>query len=163
MIGGPVMEAPAIIGDGGVAPAAVNENPALDPAAPIQPSAAVASNVAGAADLVLEDVRLAAPATRIAGPAYAVKFRNQGTQAAGKFLVGIFTQASAAPRNDGPRAIVEIPSLAAGQAAEVVLRLPRPAFTRLVIALDVANTVAESDKANNMAAIDRAALEGAAN
>ena len=40
-------------------------------------------------DLVLEDVTLASPATLVAGPAYTVKFRNQGTRPAGKFQVAI--------------------------------------------------------------------------
>jgi len=52
--------------------------PQNDAPSVIAPSASI-----GSADLVLEDVHLASPATLVAGPAYTVKFRNQGTADAG--------------------------------------------------------------------------------
>ncbi|HTQ39049.1 MAG TPA: CARDB domain-containing protein [Pirellulales bacterium] len=122
-------------------------------------------------DLVLEDVTLAAPATLVAGPAYTVKFRNQGSADAGKFQVGIFAGFPGKLTADAPRAAVEVPSLAAGEVKQVTLRLPQKAmkltgtdgkptaFTRLFIGVDLNNSVIESDKSNNTAVVDRAALE----
>ena len=126
-------------------------------------------------DLVLEDVQLASSATLVAGPAYTVKFRNQGRQAAGKFQVGILAGLDGKLVSDAPRALVEVESLAAGQVKEVTLRLPlksmqlhRPgqglptAFTHLFVAVDLNNTVAETDETNNTAIVERAALESSA-
>ena len=120
---------------------------------------------------MLEDVKLAAPATLVAGPAYTVKFRNQGTEAAGKFQVAILAGLDGKLTEDAPRAFVEVSSTAAGEAKEVTLRLPQSAlkltgvdgkptfFTHLFIAVDLMNTVAETDKTNNTAVVDGAALE----
>ncbi len=129
---------------------------------------------ASGVDLVLEDVKLAAPATLVAGPAYTVKFRNQGTLAAGKFKVAIFAGLSDKPTADAPRAMVEVKSLAAGEVKEVTLRLSAKAmrmvaaknaqpsaFTHLFVAVDLTNTVAETDETNNTAAVERLSLEAA--
>src|SRR5262249_16799473 len=51
-----------------------------------------ATNAPVGADLVLEDVKLVAPATLVAGPAYRVKFRNQGTAVAANFEVAILAE-----------------------------------------------------------------------
>jgi CARDB len=123
-------------------------------------------------DLVLEDVQLTAPATLVAGPAYTVKFRNQGTAAAGKFLVGVLVGLDGQLTADAPRAIVEVPALAADEVKQVTLRLPlgamkmagksgdqATAFTHLFIGIDLTNAVAETDKTNNTAVVERAALE----
>jgi CARDB len=134
-------------------------------------SDATATTSASGIDLVLEDVTLAGPATLVAGPAYTVKFRNQGTADAGKFQVGIFAGFTGKLASDAPRAAVEVPALAAGEVKQVTLRLPQKAmkltgvdgkptaFTRLFIGLDLNNTVTETDKTNNTAVVDRAALE----
>ncbi len=127
--------------------------------------------IASAADLVLEDIQLASPATLVAGPAYTVKFRNQGTDAAARFQVGVLAGIDDKLSADAPRGVVEVKSLAAGQSGEVTLRLPQAAlkmdgadgrstpFTRLFVAVDLMNTVAETDKANNTAVVERAGLE----
>ncbi|HTQ39328.1 MAG TPA: CARDB domain-containing protein [Pirellulales bacterium] len=145
------------------------------PNASTTPSAAAAAKATTGADLVLEDVRLDAPATLVAGPAYTVKFRNQGTQAAGKFLIGVFAGLGDKLSDDAPRAIVEIDSLAAGEVRTVSVRLPQAAlrmagpegkpavFTKLFIGVDILNNVAEIDETNNTAVVDRAALETTAN
>lgn len=126
------------------------------------------------ADLVLEDVQLASPATLVAGPAYTVQFRNQGTEQADKFQVGIFAGLGGAITNDAPRAVVEVASLAAGEVKTVTLRLPQAslkligsdnkpvAFTHLFVAVDLRNAVPETDKTNNTAVVERAAVELAA-
>ena len=58
--------------------------------------------VATGIDLVLEDVKLASPATLVAGPAYTIKFRNQGTKAAGKFEVAILAGLAGKLTADAP-------------------------------------------------------------
>lgn len=127
----------------------------------------------GSVDLVLDDLTLDSPATLIAGPAYRLKFRNQGTQAAGKFQVAILVGLQDGLAEDAPRAIVEVPSLVAGQVAELTLRLPlqsmklvvadsQTVFTHLYVAVDFRNTVAELDETNNLAIVERSALDAAA-
>jgi hypothetical protein len=125
-------------------------------------------------DLVLEDIQQASPATLVAGPAYKVTFRNQGTEPAGKFQVGIFAGLDSKLAKQAPRAIVEVASLAAGEARTVTLRLPQKAmqmmdagnkpvaFTHLFVVVDVKNAVAETDKTNNVGVVARADLEAAA-
>ena len=126
------------------------------------------------ADLVLEDIQLASPATLVAGPAYTVKFRNQGTDAASKFQVGVLAGMDDKVAADAPRGVVEVKSLAAGQSGEVTLRLPQAAlkmngtdgrstpFTHLFVVVDLTNTVAETDESNNSAVVERASLEAPA-
>jgi hypothetical protein len=123
-------------------------------------------------DLVLEDVTLASPATLVAGPAYTVTFRNQGSQAADKFQVAILAGMDEKLTDDAPRAVIEVASLAAGESKKVTLRLPQSAlrligadekplaFTHLFVAVDFLNAIAEADETNNTAVVDRAALEG---
>ncbi len=125
-------------------------------------------------DLVLEDVHQASPATLVAGPAYEVTFRNQGTDPAGKFQVGIFAGLDGKLTKQAPRAVVEVNSLAAGEVKTVTLRLPKEAlrltdadnkpvaFTHLLVVVDVKNAVPETDKTNNAARVARADLEAAA-
>jgi hypothetical protein len=125
----------------------------------------------GRVDLVVEDIRMVQPATLIAGPAYQVKFRNQGTLAAGTFRVGIFA-ALDGKASDAARALVDVPGLAAGEVGEVTLRLPAAAmklvsvsteqpapFSQLMVAVDPDNLIVESDKTNNVATVDRSAVE----
>src|SRR5262249_31712353 len=115
-------------------------------------------------DLALEDLQFAQPATLVAGPAYRVKFRNQGTQAAGKFRVGLLGAVGGKASPDAPRAAVEVPALAAGQTGEVTIRLPRSAsaaYSELVVAVDLDGAVSELDKDNNVALVERAQLETA--
>ncbi len=141
------------------------------PAATDAPTTAPAASVG--VDLVLEDVQQASPATLVAGPAYKVTFRNQGTEPAGKFQVGIFAGLNGKLAKGAPRAVVEVASLAAGEVKTVTLRLPQKAlqmsdagdkpvaFTHLFVVVDVKNAVPETDKTNNAAIVARADLEAA--
>jgi hypothetical protein len=125
-------------------------------------------------DLVLEDVKLAAPATLVAGPAYTVTLRNQGMAPAGQFVVAVLAGLDGKLAQNAPRGGIEVSSLAAGEVKEVTLRLPQKAlqfagpdgqptaFTHLFVAVDPMNAVAETDKTNNTAVVERAALEGGA-
>jgi hypothetical protein len=158
---------------GGAAPAIPATTDLAAP--PTATDAAITPPVADGADLVLENIELAAPATLVAGPAYRVKFRNQGTAVAGKFEVAVVAGLDGKLTADAPRAVVEVNSLAAGQSGEVTLRLPQSAlkmtgavdgkpavFTHLFVAVDLMNTVAETDETNNTAVVERAAVDAVA-
>ena len=134
-------------------------------------TAATTSTAATSIDLVLEDVLLASPATVVAGPAYTIKIRNQGSQASGKFVVGIFAALDETVTAQSPRATVELPGMTGGQVRSVTLRLPLSAmnltgnhgtpteFTKLIVVADLNNSVPETDKSNNSAVVDRAAVK----
>ncbi len=135
------------------------------------PPAPALAQATGSADLVVEDIHAVQPATLIAGPAYSVTFRNQGTAAAGHFRVGLFA-ALEGKVADGAQATVDVAGLAAGQSRQVTLRLPvaamqivsvstsQPsAFDKLMVAVDTDNSIEETDKTNNVAVVDRDALE----
>jgi hypothetical protein len=154
---------------GDVSPAIYNSD---DPApAPVTTASATAPLADTGIDLVLEDVKLAAPATLVAGPAYTVTFRNQGTADAGKFQVAIAAGFNQQLKGNDPRAMVEVPSLAAGEVKEVTLRLPHKAmlvednggglvpFRYLAVMIDATSAVAETDKTNNAAVVESAGLE----
>jgi hypothetical protein len=136
-----------------------NLAPAADPTyASYQASAPLpAAAEPGSADLVLVDAKLVAPATALAGPAFAVQFCNQGLAAAPRFVVAAVTTADGQYRDDAPKSAIEVPGLAAGQSKEVVLRLPRTASQYVILALDPNGSVNELDKVNNSAVIDASA------
>ena len=121
-------------------------------------------------DLVVEGIKLSQGPTLIAGPAYRVKFRNQGLQAAGPFRVAVL--AALDGQMTDSKAIADVPGLAAGEAREVTLRLPAAsmklvstssttpvAFSHLVVVVDPDSAVLETDKTNNVATVERTALE----
>lgn len=158
-------------GSGSTDSSSATDSTAAADAATATTPADAAKPVASGADLVLEDIKLASPATLVAGPAYTIKFRNQGTEAAAKFQVAVLVGLVGKLTNDAPRAVIEVKSLAAGASGEVTLRLSqsalklaaadgRPtAFTHLFVAVDLMNAVAETDETNNTAIVERAALE----
>jgi CARDB len=129
----------------------------------------------GPTDLLLEDLQYVEPATQLVGPAYRVKFRNQGMSAVGQFRVALVAAAGGKASKNSPRAVVEVAGLAAGHAGEVTMRLPKTALTplstsasqptrvtHLLVVVDLDGTVNESDKTNNFAIVERAQLEAAA-
>ena len=142
------------------ADAAAIEEPPFEPLAPT-PSHA---------DLVLEDLQLAAHATAIAGPAYRVLFRNQGSSSAGGFYVVLLAGVSAAPAEDAPRAVVHVTNIAPGESVEAVVRLPaaamrmvdasgnRSEMTHVFVSLDFTDAIAEIDETNNLAIVEATAL-----
>ncbi len=164
-------------------PQVVYETPVYVPVAqaPVQ-QLAVAEAPAGvepqvaqsAADLVLENIEQVAPATMLVGPAYRVTFRNQSEQTVGAFHVAIYAGTDGKMAADAPRAAMEIAGLQGGEVGEATLRLPAAAmkmastnsrhsgFSHLVVAVDVTNDVAELDETNNVAIVERAALDAAA-
>ena len=134
---------------------------------PASASSPVADNnsttAASTVDLVLEDVTLARPATVVAGPAYKVEVRNQGTTAAGRFAVTLEASLADSSQANAVRTSVEVPSLAAGETRTVIVRLPIAAtrFAQLKITIDADQKVSDSDRSNNEAVVSRAALEAA--
>lgn len=130
------------------------------------PAAAELSN----ADLVLEDLQLAAHATAIAGPAYRLQFRNQGSTAATDFYVVLLAGVGATPAEDAPRAVLHVASVAPGEAVEAILRLPasamqmvdatgvRQEMTHVFVSLDFTDAIVEIDETNNLAIVDAVAL-----
>jgi hypothetical protein len=151
----------------GAAPAPVAASTSSASATPSTKVKAVDTGV----DLTLENIELATPTTLVAGPAYKVKFHNQGSATANKFQVAILAGFDGKLTEDAPRATIEVPSLAAGEAKEVTLRLPQAAlrmtgadgqpaaFTHLFVAVDLMNAVAETDETNNTAVVERGAVE----
>jgi hypothetical protein len=145
----------------------VNEGPAAVEPEPVQQSQ-------GSADLVLENIEQVAPATLLVGPAYRVTFRNQSSSAVGAFRVAIFAGIDGTLSQDAPRAAIEFAGLQGGEVGEATMRLPAAAmrlvstgsqqsgFSHLVVAVDVTNDVAELDETNNVATVERSALEAAA-
>ena len=135
--------------------------------------AASVEELKGAVDLALEDLQLAARATTIAGPAYRLRFRNQGTAAAGAFHIVLLAGVGTQPASDAPRAVVQAPEIGAGESLEIVLRLPasamqmvgangqRIAMTHVFVALDFTDAIAELDELNNLAIVEAGALETA--
>ncbi len=136
-----------------------------------QTPAQVDVSVASKPDLVLEDVQYVEPATLLVGPAYRVKFRNQGMVAAGKFRLALIASIDGQAYEQSPQTMVEVAGLASGESGEVTVRLPHTAmqlanstgqstaFTDLLVAADIDNLVIESDKTNNVAIISRSQLE----
>jgi hypothetical protein len=117
----------------------------------------------GSVDLVLEDLKKSAEATPVAGPAYVVRFRNQGTLPAGKFAVLVAVSVDGKLTLDAPRGAIEIPALGPGESREVILRLPATSmkpnaagqsFHHLVVMIDPLDSVRELDESNNTAVVD---------
>ncbi len=140
----------------------------------VVPASATVDYGTALVDLVLEDVQYVEPATMLVGPAYRVKFRNQGLSAVGKFRVALVAGLDGQASEQSPKVLVEVAGLASGESSEVTVRLPVTAmklagtdgkatiFTHLLVAADFDNSVVESDKTNNVAIIERTMLEVAA-
>lgn len=110
---------------------------------------------ASLADLVLVDIALTAEATALAGPSYTLTFANQGLAGSPKFAAAAILSSDGSVAADAPKALVEVPGMAAGETKEIVLRLPRGESQYLVLALDLNDNVSETDKANNVAVLER--------
>jgi CARDB len=113
---------------------------------------------AGSVDLVLEDVKMSDDATVVAGPAYSVRFRNQGIASSGKFLVAIVASTDGRLSQNAPKTIMKVPGLAAGEMQELTLRLPRCQFSHLIVIIDAVDSVQELDETNNSAVLDKGVL-----
>ncbi len=108
------------------------------------------------ADLVLVDIKLVSEATALAGPAYSLTFSNQGLAATSKFVAAAILSDDGSANLESPKAAVQVPGMRSGETREITLRLPRGESNFLVLALDLNDTVTESDKDNNIAVVERA-------
>ncbi|MDZ4817961.1 MAG: CARDB domain-containing protein [Planctomycetota bacterium] len=136
------------------------ETKAVQPRSKAVPTVSVAkaAKQTGSVDLVLEDAAMVQEATKLAGPAYSIRFRNQGLADAPKFKVAVVTSQDGSYSETAPKATVEVPSLKAGESKDVVLRLPRAKFSHLILMIDADDEVTESDKDNNATVIERGEL-----
>ncbi len=125
----------------------------------------------GAPDLVLEDLQLSAAATIVAGPAYVLRFRNQGSAVAQGFHVALLAGVNGQVTADAPRAMGYLSSVDPGQTVVINLRLPVSAtqirgvdgslvpMTDVFVSLDFADVVEELDENNNLAIVQAKALQ----
>jgi len=115
-------------------------------------------------DLQLLDVRLvdAGDAARNLGPRYRLVFGNAGTVAAGNFRVLAMASQDGTPSVTAPAGMAEVAALAPGTVASADVRLPLaaelPSLGALIVAIDSATQIAETDEQNNVAVLDRAAI-----
>ncbi len=99
------------------------------------------------ADLGLVDVKLIVEqATALAGPAYSLKFSNQGLAATSKFTAAAIMSDDGTATAESPKAAVEVPECQLARHGEITLRLPRGESKFLVLALDMNDDVTEFDK-----------------
>lgn len=125
-------------------------------------------------DLLVEDITLASPATKVAGPAYKIIVRNQGSEPAAKFHIGLFASLDGKVGEQNPKAFLEVRDLAPNTSGEYTIRLPKSAdkmldpisketkpFTYLATAVDFFGVQAEADESNNTAIVPRAEIDGA--
>ena len=63
-------------------------------------------------DLLVENITLAAPATKVAGPAYKITVRNQGSEASAKFNIALFASLDGKVNEQCPKAFIEVRDLA---------------------------------------------------
>lgn len=153
------------------APQVIEEVVVSEPATDLEEQTKPAVGV----DLVLEDIKLAAPATILAGPAYEVTFRNQSLQRVGAFRAMLAVGLDDKPGKDAPKVTMEIAGLEAGEVGKVTLRLPiavmkmasadkdeATIFSHLFVAIDSTNVLRELDESNNHAVVERVALESGA-
>lgn len=112
----------------------------------------------GDIDLVLEDAVMVQEATKLAGPAYAIRFRNQGLADSPRFTVAAVTSKDGSYKETAPKAEIKVPGLKAGESKDVVVRLPRAKFSHLILMVDSKDDVEESNKENNASVIERGEL-----
>lgn len=125
-------------------------------------------------DLVVENITFAEPATKIVGPAYKIQVRNQGSQPAAKFHIGLFASLDGKVNEQSPKAFLEVLDLAPNTVMEYTIRLPKSAdkmidpatketkpFTFVATAVDFFGTQPEGDETNNTAVLPRDEVDGA--
>jgi hypothetical protein len=115
-------------------------------------------------DLELFDVRIVDsgdPARKL-GPRYRVVFRNLGTAPAANFQIMLMASQDGTPSTEAPMATAEVEALAPGETRSVDVRLPMndglAAMPTLIVAIDSAVQVAETDEQNNVAVLERAKI-----
>lgn len=125
-------------------------------------------------DLVIENIRFAAPSTLLVGPAYHVQVRNQGSEFAPRFHIALFASVGGVVNDQCPNAMLEVRDLAPGAAIEYTIRLPLTAevmadpmtqqnrpFTHLASVVDFFRIQPESEENNNTALLPREVVDNA--
>jgi hypothetical protein len=118
-------------------------------------------NVPATVDLQLLDVRFvdAGDPARNLGPRYRLTFGNAGTVPAGNFRVLAMASHDGTPNPAAPVGMAEVMTLAAGEVAMADVRLPLTAdlssMGALIVVVDSAVQIAETDEQNNVAVLDR--------
>lgn len=113
-------------------------------------------------DLELVDLRLVdlGDVAKGLGPRYRITYRNRGTLPAGNFQVMLLASTDGTPQPGLPSGVAEVAGAASGQLLTVDVRLtPAPelaTMNNLIVALDTATQVIETEESNNVAVIDRA-------
>ena len=74
-------------------------------------------------DLLVENIALASPATKVAGPAYTITVRNQGSEAAAKFNIALFASLDGKVNEQCPKAFLEVRDLAPNTSADYTIPL----------------------------------------
>jgi hypothetical protein len=145
---------PVIIGGGGC-----HNCPPADITVIEQPY--VVQTLPASVDLQIVDVRIvdSGDATQNRGPRYRLVFANAGTVAVSNFQVMAMASLDGKPSPTAPIATAEVVTLAPGQVASVDVRLPLTAdlstMGALIVVIDSAVQIAETDEQNNVAILDR--------
>lgn len=113
-------------------------------------------------DLELVDLRLVdlGDTAKGLGPRYRITYRNRGTVPAGNFQVMLLASTDGTPQPGLPSGVAEVAGAPSGQLLTVDVRLaPTPelaTMNNLIVALDTATQIIETEESNNVAVIDRA-------
>lgn len=124
-------------------------------------------------DLLVENITLASPSTKVAGPAYKISVRNQGSEPSAKFNIALFASLDGKINEQCPKAFLEVRDLAPNTSADYIIRLPKSAdkmldpisketksFTFIATAVDFFGVQPEADESNNTAILTRAEADG---
>jgi hypothetical protein len=124
-------------------------------------------NVPATIDLQIVDVRIvdAGDPSRNLGPRYRLVFGNAGTLPAGNFQLLAMASRDGTPNTASPAATAEVVALAPNEVLAVDVRLPMTAdlssMGALIVVLDSAVQVTETDEQNNVAILDRTKIAAA--
>jgi hypothetical protein len=112
-------------------------------------------------DLQIVDVRIVdfGDAAQNRGPRYRILFTNVGTVATGNFQLMAMASSDGTPKPAAPAATAEVVTLAPGEFASVDIRLPLSAdlatMGALIVAIDSAVEITETDEQNNVLILER--------
>ncbi len=125
-------------------------------------------------DLSIENLRFSEPGTVLVGPSYHITVRNNGSEYAPRFHIGLFASLDGVVNEQSPKAFLEVRDLAPGTAVDYTIRLPvnadsipdprtgqiRP-FTHVAAVVDVFRLQPEGDETNNTAMLPRQVVDNA--
>jgi hypothetical protein len=124
----------------------------------------VVQTIPASIDLQIVDVRIVdfGDAAHNRGPRYRIVFTNVGTVATGNFQLMAMASLDGTPKPAAPAATAEVVTLAPGEFASVDVRLPLTAdlstMGALIVVIDSAIEITETDEQNNVLVLDRAKI-----